>query len=111
MVPGNLKGGMLGTVEALFEVVPECAVEEAREFLVFVDVWEFLVFVGLVEIGLWASKEPIRLFDDLASMAATGGGTLMAGTGWIASARKSAGREKLLPESCRPPGRGNSSSC
>lgn len=111
MTPGNLKGGMLGTVEALFEVDPECAVEEAREFLVFVDVREFLVLVVLAEIGLRASNEPIRPFDDLTSAAATGGGTLMAGTEWIVSARKSAGREKLFPESCRPLGRGNSSSC
>lgn len=114
MAVRSLKGGMLGTVEALFDMVPECAVDDAREFLVFVDVRELPVFVVLVENvegGLRASKESMRPLADLISTAATGSGTLMADTEWIASPRKSAGREKLFPESCRLLARGNSSSC
>lgn len=105
MATGYLNGGMLGTVETLLEVVPECAAEDTLEFLVLV------VLVEKVKIGLRASKESLRLFDDLTSTAATDGGTLMADIDWIDPAAKSAGSEKLFPESCLPLVRGSSSNC
>lgn len=54
----------------------------------------------MVEAGLRASKESMRPLDDRTSTAAIGGGTLTAGTTCMASMGKSAGSEKLFPESC-----------
>lgn len=70
---GNFSGGMLGTVDTLLDVCPECgrlgAADEARESRVLV------VVVEKNEIGLRPSKESMRPLDDLTSTAATGGGT------------------------------------
>lgn len=104
-VEGSLSGGILGTVEALLEVVPDWPVEDARELRVLVEV------VEKKETGSWRSKESMRPFEDLISTGAMGGGTLMADIVCIAWGGKSGGSEKLFPESCLALARGSSSDC